>query len=105
MAIPALIIWQLWKRRNAIKHGEKMSLYKVVRVINRYVGLLAKSRYPWMQALPQQWTMMVTYLEEYTPTIMCRVVQWKNPRVGIGDTNRLTDHDKGAGGEVGGTVE
>lgn len=59
-----------------------MSLYKVVGEINRQSCYLARSRYPWMQVMPNQWSTLVKRLEDYTPATLRRVVQWKKPKVG-----------------------
>ncbi|XP_059292528.1 uncharacterized protein LOC132045986 [Lycium ferocissimum] len=42
-AAPAFIMWQLWKRRNAVVHGEKMSRHKVLYEINRNLIQFART--------------------------------------------------------------
>ncbi|KAK6789639.1 hypothetical protein RDI58_013439 [Solanum bulbocastanum] len=42
--VPAFIIWQLWKRRNVIRHGGKMSQHSMIMEVNRNLFLVAKYR-------------------------------------------------------------
>ena len=81
-AIPAFIIWQIWKRRNMIKHGGKMSFHAMDMEINRNIIMFAQVRYPWLKGIPNNWPMLVKFFEEYTPIIECKVVYWKVPNVG-----------------------
>lgn len=63
-AIPSFIIWQLWKRRNVLKHGENMSFYTTLWEIDRHICLMARCRYPWMANIPSHWPNLVKFLED-----------------------------------------
>ncbi|XP_049414633.1 uncharacterized protein LOC125877356 [Solanum stenotomum] len=80
--VPIFIIWQLWKRRNIVKHGGCMSTHNMIMEINNNLYLFAKNRYPWLQNLPNTWPMIVKLLEEYSPLVCCRVVYWVHPPLG-----------------------
>ncbi|WMV59135.1 hypothetical protein MTR67_052520, partial [Solanum verrucosum] len=81
-AVPIFIIWQIWKRRNIIDHGGKMSKNAMIMEINRNLYLLASYRYPWFQQLPGNWPMLVKVLEDYKPLISSKVVTWECPSKG-----------------------
>ncbi|KAK6777945.1 hypothetical protein RDI58_024663 [Solanum bulbocastanum] len=51
-AIPAIILWELWKRRNARKYGK------------------------------EDWMEILTTLSIYKPTLYYRIVYWEKPAVG-----------------------
>lgn len=44
-AVPAIITWELWKRRNAGKHGGSVFTNRVIHEINRTLHQLARVRY------------------------------------------------------------
>ncbi|KAH0670783.1 hypothetical protein KY289_025276 [Solanum tuberosum] len=67
----------IWKRRNTINHGGRMSYMGMELEINRNLFLLAKYNYPWLKNLPTSWPGLVRFLEEYIPTLGCRTVVWK----------------------------
>ncbi|WMV24324.1 hypothetical protein MTR67_017709 [Solanum verrucosum] len=81
-AIPAFILWQLWKRRNVIRHGGKMSQYSMIMEVNKNLSLMAKYRYPWLVGMPNYWPLIVQFLEAYTPLIHNIIVRWICPVVG-----------------------
>ncbi|XP_015162561.1 uncharacterized protein [Solanum tuberosum] len=78
-AVPSFIIWQLWKRRNIILHGGSMTRHTMVLEINRNIHLMAKSRYSWLAEMPNTWTSIVQFLENYTTLINNTMVRWKFP--------------------------
>ncbi|WMV33526.1 hypothetical protein MTR67_026911 [Solanum verrucosum] len=51
-AVPLFILWQIWKRRNKIKHGGKMSTNYMIMEVGRLIHLMAKNLYPWMRDIP-----------------------------------------------------
>lgn len=77
--VPTFILWQVWKRRNIIKHGGKMSVHMMGVEINRNIYYLALQKYPWLRNLPNSWPMIVMFLEAYKPWIKCKVIRWKFP--------------------------
>ncbi|XP_019256289.1 PREDICTED: uncharacterized protein LOC109234676 [Nicotiana attenuata] len=50
-AVPAIITWELWKRRNAGKHGGSVSTNRVIHEINRTLHQLARVRKSWPRSL------------------------------------------------------
>ncbi|XP_060183039.1 uncharacterized protein LOC132612993 [Lycium barbarum] len=81
-ADPAIILWQLWKRRNTVFHGGNMSSHRVIYDINLNLIQLAKTRYPWMTNFPNSWPQLVQHLEQYRPHIQYILVQWISPPAG-----------------------
>ncbi|XP_060216712.1 uncharacterized protein LOC132644152 [Lycium barbarum] len=79
---PAIIMWQLWKRRNAVVHVEKMSRHKVLYEINLNLIQLAKTRYPWLKNMANSLPHLVQQLEGYRPHITYTMVQWCSPDQG-----------------------
>lgn len=81
-AVPSIILLEIWKRRNIMKHGGRVSFEKLVHQINTSICKLIRSRFPKMKQVPLQWPEMVTFLENYKPVIYHRIVQWKPPPTG-----------------------
>ncbi|WMV32496.1 hypothetical protein MTR67_025881 [Solanum verrucosum] len=80
--VPIFIIWQLWKRRNIVKHGGCMSIHNMIREVNNNLYLFSKNRNLWLKNLPNTWPMIVKLLEEYSPLVCCRVVYWVHSPLG-----------------------
>ncbi|KAH0776352.1 hypothetical protein KY290_007763 [Solanum tuberosum] len=81
-SVPIFIIWQIWKRRNRIKHGGNMSRQPMVREVNMNIYLMATTRYPWLSNMPTQWPLIVKFLEDCIPILSCKVVKWICPPEG-----------------------
>ncbi|KAG5572158.1 hypothetical protein H5410_061924 [Solanum commersonii] len=69
------IIWQLWKRRNVIKHDRSMSRQSILLEILRNVYLFTRYRCPQLKDIPKSWPLIVKFLEGYTRLI----VRWLHP--------------------------
>lgn len=54
-AIPAIILWELWKRRNAMKHGGKISHEKLMYQIMHTIVLMLKVRKSNFKYTPYDW--------------------------------------------------
>ncbi|KAH0696122.1 hypothetical protein KY290_013483 [Solanum tuberosum] len=80
--VPMFIVWQIWRRRNVIAHGDKMSKRSMKMGINRDLYFMEKSLYPWLINLPTSWAELVFKLNQYSPKIGCKVVYWKPPSEG-----------------------
>lgn len=74
-AIPAFIIWQIWKRRNVIKHEGNMTKHSIIMEIYRNIYLFTKFRYPWLKETPKTWTIIVQFLEGYSTLISYKIVR------------------------------
>jgi len=83
--VPMFIVWQIWRRRNVIAHGDKMSRRSMKMGINRDLYFMEKSLYPWLINLPTSWVELVFKLNQYSPKIGCKVVYWKHPSEGTGN--------------------
>lgn len=81
-SIPMFVLWKIWKRRNAIKHGGKMSYMSTRIEITRHLIYLTKFLFPWLRNIPNSWLELVGFLENYIPRIGCTVVCWKLPSMG-----------------------
>ncbi|KAH0682576.1 hypothetical protein KY290_021148 [Solanum tuberosum] len=77
------ITWEIRKRRNVMKHGGNMSTTSVILEIHRYLYLFTKSRYPWLKNIPQNWPLIVKYLEGYAPLTKTMVVRLSHPPMGV----------------------
>lgn len=77
--ISGLICWEIWKRRNKLRHGDKMSFYSMISEINRNIHQLATVKYPWLRNIPKEWPSLVRFLEGYKPCVVPKVIYWKAP--------------------------
>ncbi|XP_019265532.1 PREDICTED: uncharacterized protein LOC109243095 [Nicotiana attenuata] len=78
-AVPTIITWELWKRRNAGKHGGSVSTNRVIHEINRTLHQLARVRYAWMPNIPLLWPDIIQYFEGYKPILITTRVTWQLP--------------------------
>ncbi|KAH0754682.1 hypothetical protein KY290_024952 [Solanum tuberosum] len=54
---------EMLKRKNKLKHGEKMTLDNMVAEIDRNIHRIAIVRYPWPRNIPEKWSYLVRFLE------------------------------------------
>jgi len=87
-AVPAVIIWQIWRRRNIVRYGGSMSKQAMILGINRHLCLFAKIRYLWFSDIPYSWPMIVKFLEEYFPLNYSKVVVWNYLALGSFKCNK-----------------
>ncbi|XP_060202283.1 uncharacterized protein LOC132630733 [Lycium barbarum] len=81
-AVPAFIVWEIWKWRNHRLHGGNMNLNRVLYDINMNIHMLCKLQFPGMN-IPTIWHQMVQFFEGYKPTVICRIIEWRRPAPGI----------------------
>ncbi|KAH0657705.1 hypothetical protein KY289_026453 [Solanum tuberosum] len=76
-AMPAFIMWIIWKGRNNIKHGGNVSLNNMIWQVQDMIRKLLKSLYPWMKIGKEDWPHMVNLLKKYKPRLHYYCVTWK----------------------------
>ncbi|KAH0730385.1 hypothetical protein KY290_001417 [Solanum tuberosum] len=79
-AIPALILWSLWKRRNHIKHGGQLNLEGMVKQVTKNIQMLTSGRNAGLNLFGKNWLETVNILGNYKPKIYYHIVQWNPPR-------------------------
>ncbi|XP_019225001.1 PREDICTED: uncharacterized protein LOC109206620 [Nicotiana attenuata] len=78
-AVPTIITWELWKKRNAGKYGGSVTTHRVIHEVNRTLHYLANVRYAWLPNIPLLWPDMIQYFEGYKPVIITRRITWQLP--------------------------
>lgn len=79
---PAIVTWELWKRRNSIKHGGKAaSTNRVVHEVNNTLHYLSKVRYNWLPNIPLLWPDKIRFFETYKPVVITKRFTWQLPHV------------------------
>ncbi|KAH0651087.1 hypothetical protein KY284_030999 [Solanum tuberosum] len=77
--MPAIIMWSLWKRRNAIKHGGGISWDGMVDMTMELVRQVVKTQFPWIRKMRWTWQEVLHKLNQYKPKIHVLSVTWKPP--------------------------
>uniref|UniRef100_A0A0V0I9P3 Putative ovule protein n=1 Tax=Solanum chacoense TaxID=4108 RepID=A0A0V0I9P3_SOLCH len=81
-ALPSIIIWELWKRRNGIKYeGKGISIPRIIHNVSRNMYMLIKLRRPSMQC-SGRWENIFQELEEYSTRVNIELVRWECPHKG-----------------------
>ncbi|XP_016514982.1 uncharacterized protein LOC107831708 [Nicotiana tabacum] len=80
-ALPACIVWELWKRRNSLKYGEAVSVSRVIYQVSYTLQSLVKLKKPGLQ-VPHKWLDLLTMIEQYTPRLKYDKVLWEFPSRG-----------------------
>ncbi|XP_019245221.1 PREDICTED: uncharacterized protein LOC109225083 [Nicotiana attenuata] len=81
-ALPAVIIRELWKRRNGYKYGDAVTVNRVIYQISTTMQCLVKLRKPGIQNPPHKWPDLIRVLEQYTPQLQYTKVLWEMPSRG-----------------------
>ncbi|KAK4723899.1 hypothetical protein R3W88_026678 [Solanum pinnatisectum] len=71
-AVPAVLIWELWNRRNAKRHGKEYSFTWMNHQCQMMIHQLIRLKFPWIKEVPYQWK----------PTLYYHLVNWKFPEEG-----------------------
>lgn len=82
IAIPSIILWELGKRRNALKHDGGISFNRLVYQVNTNIWQLVIAKYSKMQNIPSQWPEIIIYLDNYKPRIYHRLVHCRPSDIG-----------------------
>ncbi|KAH0779037.1 hypothetical protein KY290_005464 [Solanum tuberosum] len=64
-AIPAIVMWELWKRMNAKRHDKEISFNKMYSQCQLTVHQLIRAKYPWLRNVPYHWAGMIDLLQNY----------------------------------------
>ncbi|XP_060211977.1 uncharacterized protein LOC132639556 [Lycium barbarum] len=86
-AIPSIIMWELWKKRNGDKHGNKVSTSRVIYQASSNIQRLVKLRKPGIRSVPHRWLEMLKILENFVPKLQITKVLWTLPAAGIWKCN------------------
>lgn len=76
-AVLAIVIWELWKRRNAIRHENDYSFNWMLHQSLQTIAQVIKSNYSWLSITPPYWNDMVEVLANYRPRLYYQKVVWK----------------------------
>lgn len=66
-AMPIIIMWNVWKRRNAIKHGGYVRYEELLQQVQEIIRKLTKKLYPWIKMGKENWPEIVNKLRRYKP--------------------------------------
>ncbi|KAH0691451.1 hypothetical protein KY289_018809 [Solanum tuberosum] len=80
-AVPIVILWFLWKRRNTILHGGSYSVGKVKWEITDTILKLLKERFNWDFG-SNNWPLLIASLEGYKANHNSKIVRWFPPPTG-----------------------
>ncbi|XP_059306203.1 uncharacterized protein LOC132057591 [Lycium ferocissimum] len=61
-AVPAIIVWEIWKWRNSIKHGGNRSANGMVFQVQKTILQFVKAQYPWITAILKEWPAIILML-------------------------------------------
>ncbi|KAK6773905.1 hypothetical protein RDI58_029144 [Solanum bulbocastanum] len=81
-SVPTFVIWELWRRRNKMKHeGKKISLHRIIHNVTRNIFMLIQLRKPQTKcsaSCPE----MIKELESYRTRIKVIKILWEFPPEG-----------------------
>ncbi|KAH0704871.1 hypothetical protein KY289_009947 [Solanum tuberosum] len=78
-ALPSFTIWELWRKRNRMKHeGKQTSVARVIHNITRNMYMLVRLRKPFMTC-PVNWPDMLLEWTSYKPKMKVKRVLWEFP--------------------------
>ncbi|XP_009784324.2 uncharacterized protein [Nicotiana sylvestris] len=80
--LPSIILWELWKRRNSYKHGEAVTIRRVIYQVSTIIQSLVRLRKPGLVNVPQIWPNLLHMMEHYTPPLKVTKVLWEMPPQG-----------------------
>lgn len=79
-AVPIMLIWELWKMRNARKHRKDTTLVIMKHQVQKNVFYIIKVTFPRIKYVPFYWDVMPTTLLENNPRLYYLIVKWYLPK-------------------------
>lgn len=86
-AIPALICWELRKRRNNRRHGGDVSIHAMIQHVHVNIHFLIRTLFPKMKVLELSWGEVIRALTDYKHRLFHLIVKWDFPYVGYQKCN------------------
>ncbi|XP_070050771.1 uncharacterized protein [Nicotiana tomentosiformis] len=80
-AMPSLIVWNLWKKRNSRKHGKNVSINRLIFQISTSIQMLLKVRRPYFKGVIANWPDLHEKLSQHIPKLRYTKVLWELPHV------------------------
>nr|XP_016484349.1 PREDICTED: uncharacterized protein LOC107804913 [Nicotiana tabacum] len=80
-ALPACIVWELWKRRKSLKYGEVLLVSRVIFQVSSTLQYLVQLKKPGLH-VPHKWLDLLTMMEHYIPRLKYDKVLWEYPSRG-----------------------
>ncbi|XP_070045332.1 uncharacterized protein [Nicotiana tomentosiformis] len=81
-AMPSLIVWHLWKKKNSGKHGKSVSINRLIFQNSTSIQMLLKVRRPGFEGVTANWPDLHEKLSQHVPKLMYTKVLWELPHVG-----------------------
>ncbi|KAK4378807.1 hypothetical protein RND71_000669 [Anisodus tanguticus] len=81
-AVPSIIVWELWKRRNGDKHNKKVITNRVIYQVNSTIQQLVRLRKPGIKSVSHRWHDILQILENFIPKLQVTKVMWHLPPEG-----------------------
>ncbi|KAM3203903.1 hypothetical protein P3L10_027312 [Capsicum annuum] len=78
-AVPAIIIWELWMKRNSNKHREKVTVNRIIYQVSHTLHMLVKVRKPAIKQVPHRWPDIIRVLEKFVPALKVTQARWNLP--------------------------
>ncbi|KAH0781860.1 hypothetical protein KY290_001458 [Solanum tuberosum] len=80
-AIAAIVMWELWKRRNARQHDKEVTFSKMYLQCQLTIHLLIKAKCPWIRNISYHWNGKFDLLQGYKPNLYYHIVKWSLPKL------------------------
>lgn len=77
--IPAIVLWQLWKNRNAQKNGKSYSYSWMSYQYHQLLTQFIKGTFKWLKNISHNWGEVVELISSYRPKLYFLKVKWEVP--------------------------
>lgn len=78
-ALPAIIIWELWKQRNNYKYGDTVTVSRVIYQVSSTLQSLVRYKKLGLHHVPHKWPELIDMMEKHTPKLRVTKVMWECP--------------------------
>lgn len=76
--VPMVIMWEIWKKRNARRYDKDMSFYRLRYQCQQTIYLYLRKNFPWINC-SRDWPDILKTLQNYRLRLHCYHVGWKVP--------------------------
>lgn len=73
--VPVIIIWELWKRRNSIRHSKETSFERVLHICLKIIEQMICYIFLDLYNRTGEWTQLYDLMHRYRPKLSCNVIK------------------------------